>query len=189
MIFFPAEGKNKFLLTQLTVNFRVKKNDGRYLKNNWRQHFLKTFIPYHSRYQLLNQEATICHYCSMCKYHLPHLGIGKDHSSQLDAVLFVECHISARGCLWWSSYKALFRTFKSNIQGTNNSDHDHRVGCGELWYWSVGLLTIKPEKPHSYCVINCSQSTWSEISSLFLSSSLNKRLMLSSIYVCKFYQE
>lgn len=25
MIFFPAEEKNKFLLTQLTVNFRVKK--------------------------------------------------------------------------------------------------------------------------------------------------------------------
>lgn len=100
MIFFPAEGKNKFLLTRLTVNFRAKKkNDGRDLKNNRRHRFLKTFIPYHSRYQLLNQEATVGHHCSMRKYHLPHLGIGKDHGSQLDAVLFVECYVSARACL------------------------------------------------------------------------------------------
>lgn len=136
MIFFSAEEKNKFSLTKLT---ELKKIDGRYLKNNWRHHFLKTFISYHSRYQVLNQEASIRHHCSVCKYHLPHLGICKDHSSQLDVVLFVECHNSTRGCLWWSSYKVLFRTFKSNMQGTNSSDHDHRVGCGELWYWSVGL--------------------------------------------------
>lgn len=69
--FFPAEKKNKFILIQLTVNFRIKKkNGGRCLKNNSRPHFLSPFISYHSRYQLSNQDATVCHRCSMCKYHL-----------------------------------------------------------------------------------------------------------------------
>lgn len=70
LFFFPAEKKNRFLLIQLTVNFRIKKKGGRSLKNNSRPHFLKTFISYHSRYQLSNQDATVCHCCSMCKYLL-----------------------------------------------------------------------------------------------------------------------
>lgn len=89
MIFFSAKEKNKFLLTELTINFRVQKKDGRYLKNKSRHHFLKIFIPYPSRYQPSNQEATVCHHCSMCKYHLPSPGICKYHSSQFDAILFL----------------------------------------------------------------------------------------------------
>lgn len=126
------------MLTQLTVKFTVKKKDGSYLKNN-KASFLKDLYSISLQIPTFTLEATVGHHGSMCKYHLPHRGICKDHSSRLDAGLFVECHISTRGCLWWLSYKVLFRTVISNSQNTNNSDH--------VTGWGLGSSAIDLKNP------------------------------------------
>lgn len=112
-----------------------------------RHHFLKIFIPYHCRYQLSNQgaTATVCHHHSMCKYHLPLLGICKDHRSRLDAVLFVECHIFTRGCQWWLSYRVFLQLLYLIVRVLTIQT----MSQGGVW----GVLILILKILCSYCII------------------------------------